>query len=108
MQPNNHSNDVIMYPLIIWEDRRLSNPARLIYMLMCDCASIGEVAVFSPAEIQDTLQLSKYRYQKHIKILEDCGYIIPAPEQCDKKLSKVAYRLAETISIPEESRSKEE
>lgn len=108
MQPSNRSNDVIMYPLIIWEDRRLSNPARVIYMLLCDYAPIGEVAVFSPTEIQDTLQLSKYRYQKHMKILEDCGYIIPVPEQCDKKLQKVAYRLSETISIPEEYRSKDE
>ena len=102
MQPNNHSNDVIMYPLIIWKDRRLSNPARLIYMLLYDYATIGEVAVFSPAEIQNNLQLSKDRYQKHIKILEDCGYIIPIPEQYDKTLHKVAYRLSGIISIPKE------
>lgn len=86
-------------PKVVMQDEDLSIEAKAIYSYIASYAGAGQTAFPSVSITTKHLGISKNRYYKHRKYLEDKGYISIERLRTENGFSKNIYTLNSTVRI---------
>lgn len=91
-------------PKLIMKDKRLTLQAKGIYAYFCSYAGNGTTAFPTVKQIINDLCISRETYNKHLRLLENCGYITVMQQRNDKGVfSRNIYTLNDFIEDVENS-----
>lgn len=88
-----------MIPKLVMKDQTLSAEAKAIYAYLCSYCGAGNVAFPSVDLICHDLVISEKRYQRHIKLLKETGYVLVARNRLENGFSNNIYTLPKTVSV---------